>query len=344
MGQQAFALAGPSLNMYAGQDMLSPEQQLVQLGEYRKHAKDLAKSFIQRWDIHARQIEDGRYICIHKPLRNKHLISHLRGKITLGAYLLDPVSYSRFIIFDADDDRSYAHLIDVARSLESNQLKPYLETSRRGGHLWLFFSQPVPGLHAREFGKGIIAAHNLRDVEMFPKQDLLTGGPGSLIRLPFGFHQLSGRRYPFITPEGERIATNAREQIKILSSPETVPDGVFEAYRSHVVDPQPKPNKLPQIDFSPMLSDQIKKRVSVLEFVNRYVELQPTNQGALGLCPFHDDHNPSFSVNVAENYWQCFAGCGGGSIIDFWMKWQECDFVTAISELANVVLYNNLDN
>jgi DNA primase len=35
------------------------------------------------------------------------------------------------------------------------------------------------------------------------------------------------------------------------------------------------------------------------------------------LCQFHYDHNPSFGVNDAEYCWHCFAGCGGGSVIDF---------------------------
>ena len=54
----------------------------------------------------------------------------------------------------------------------------------------------------------------------------------------------------------------------------------------------------------------------VLEFGGRYVDLKPTKNGAIGRCPFHDDHRPSFGVNAEGNYWHCFAGCGGGSVID----------------------------
>ena len=57
-----------------------------------------------------------------------------------------------------------------------------------------------------------------------------------------------------------------------------------------------------------------------------------------GLCPFHEDQHMSFSVNAERNYWHCFSGCGGGSIIDFWMKWQDCDFKTAVKELAVMLL------
>ena len=49
-----------------------------------------------------------------------------------------------------------------------------------------------------------------------------------------------------------------------------------------------------------------------------------------------------FSVDREGNYWHCFAGCGGGSIIDFWMKWrethgQDADFTSAVKDLAEML-------
>ena len=60
------------------------------------------------------------------------------------------------------------------------------------------------------------------------------------------------------------------------------------------------------------VSDRLKARVTALEFISQYVDLKPNEGGAVGLCPFHDDQHPSFGVNDKENYWHCFAGCGGG--------------------------------
>ena len=102
-------------------------------------------------------------------------------------------------------------------------------------------------------------------------------------------------------------------------------------------EPPPRARK-PLAASEGTLSERIKASVTVLEFVSRYVELKPVGSGAIGLCPFHDDHNPSFGVNDAENYWHCFAGCGGGSVIDFWMRWRKCDFGPAVKELARMVL------
>lgn len=39
-----------------------------------------------------------------------------------------------------------------------------------------------------------------------------------------------------------------------------------------------------------------------------------------GLCPFHDDRNNSFSVDLKTGKWKCHAGCGGGNFITFWAK------------------------
>jgi DNA primase len=78
--------------------------------------------------------------------------------------------------------------------------------------------------------------------------------------------------------------------------------------------------------------------VKVMESVSQYVDLRLTASGAVGLYSFHDDHHPSLGVNTEGNYWHCFAGGGGGSVIDFYIKWRKCDFTTAIKELAEVVL------
>ena len=86
------------------------------------------------------------------------------------------------------------------------------------------------------------------------------------------------------------------------------------------------------------VSEKVKAAVTVLDFVNQYVELKPTASGAIGRCPFHDDHNPSFGINCEGDYWHCFAGCGGGSIIDFWTRMKDCDFTTAVTELAEMLL------
>ena len=136
-------------------------------------ASQVDERFFQRRDLYSRQLNDGRYICIHKSLGMNHIISHLNGDITLGTYLLDIKNRARFIVFDADDEESMDGLITTSRNLQLRDIPSYLEDSRRGGHLWLFFSSPISGKKARKFGAGIQKAYGLDNLELFPKQDRL---------------------------------------------------------------------------------------------------------------------------------------------------------------------------
>src|SRR5690606_5025124 len=88
------------------------------------------------------------------------------------------------------------------------------------------------------------------------------------------------------------------------------------------------------------LSERLKNAISVYDFVGRYVDL---DERGTGLCPFHDDQRRSFGVNREENFWHCWAGCGGGSLIDFWMKWREregldASFSATLKALADILL------
>jgi AAA domain/CHC2 zinc finger len=54
-------------------------------------------------------------------------------------------------------------------------------------------------------------------------------------------------------------------------------------------------------------------------------------------CPFHDDQQPSFSLNPDQGVWKCFAGCGQGGILDFEMKFSNCDRDTARQKVNEVI-------
>jgi hypothetical protein len=218
----------------------------------------------------------------------------------------------------------------------------YLEKSRRGGHLWLFFEQSLPGSEIRRFGQGLMFHFGLGTLELFPKQDQLAGGPGSLIRLPFGVHRKSGRRYGFYQLNGQPLAPTLREQIQILENPQTVPTDVFEQFVCKAPSKTHRRTNFSQQTDStssegnlPPLYVQIKQAITVRDFVNQYVDLSSNDTG---LCPFHNDNVESFSVNVARNYWKCFACEKSGSVIDFWMYYKDCDFNTAVNQLSNMLL------
>ncbi|OGO37331.1 MAG: hypothetical protein A2W35_02530 [Chloroflexi bacterium RBG_16_57_11] len=205
-------------------EFFKPEQETV-----HEAAVLLGKTFIQRTDMFASQLEDGRYVTIKEPLAERHLTLHLEGHITLGAYILASDSTTRIMALDADGENGLVDLANLSFELDREGIPTYLETSRRGGHLWFFLEQPHEGMQVRAFGKGLMDAHKVEGVELYPKQDRLYGGPGSLVRLPFGRHKLTGQRYPFIHRNGAWLAPTVKEQIQVLSTHQSVPENVFGA-------------------------------------------------------------------------------------------------------------------
>jgi hypothetical protein len=283
--------------------------------EIIKYAQGLSKTFMQRWDIFAKQMDDGSYICLKKSPSVNKMVEHIRGDVTLGAYLLDIDNQARYVVIDADDDENFEKLLDIP-----NEIPSYLESSRRGGHLWMFLEEQVPGEKAKLFGQGVLQRYGI-EAESFPKQG--ESKYGSLIRVPFGVHRKSGERYPFLN-----LGT-WRDQMNEMMNPKTVPLETVEELQYH---PQRIPPRI-IYDATGSKWERVKKAIPVKDYVSEYVTLK----GNVGHCPFHDDQKKSFGVNEEGNYWHCFAGCGGGSIIDFYMKMKDVDFVTAVNDLDKLL-------
>ncbi len=84
----------------------------------------------------------------------------------------------------------------------------------------------------------------------------------------------------------------------------------------------------------PATLQQIRDAVDIVDVVSRYVALSKTGQNHRGLCPFHDEKTPSFTVTAARQMFYCF-GCGvGGDVFTFLMRKEGLDFLEAVGELA----------
>lgn len=81
---------------------------------------------------------------------------------------------------------------------------------------------------------------------------------------------------------------------------------------------------------------EVRDRSRIEEVVGEYVALRRAGAGSLkGLCPFHEEKSPSFTVRSSHNTFHCF-GCGeGGSVFDFIMKIEVVGFVEAVERLAD---------
>lgn len=82
--------------------------------------------------------------------------------------------------------------------------------------------------------------------------------------------------------------------------------------------------------------DEIKKALNIVEFIGRYVNLHKAGSSFRGLCPFHNDNDPSFYVHPHRGFYHCF-GCGEkGDIITFYQKIESISFSEAVKRLADI--------
>jgi DNA primase len=86
------------------------------------------------------------------------------------------------------------------------------------------------------------------------------------------------------------------------------------------------------------LREEVKNRVreasDIVQVIGEYVELKKAGSRLTGLCPFHAEKTPSFSVNPQGQFFHCF-GCGeSGDVFSFLMKYDRLTFPEALKELA----------
>ncbi|MFC1558059.1 DNA primase [candidate division KSB1 bacterium] len=81
--------------------------------------------------------------------------------------------------------------------------------------------------------------------------------------------------------------------------------------------------------------EEIRELVDIVDFITGYVELKKKGRNYFGLCPFHMEKTPSFSVNLEKQIFHCF-GCGeGGNVFSFVMNIEKLTFPEAIEFLAD---------
>ena len=79
---------------------------------------------------------------------------------------------------------------------------------------------------------------------------------------------------------------------------------------------------------------EIRVRISIVELISAYVALRKAGRNYAGLCPFHSEHTPSFSVNEEGGFFHCF-GCGvGGNVFTFLTRIEGISFPEAVRRLA----------
>ncbi len=290
--------------------------------------------FVGRLSDHSVQLETGLYARTGKPLDRARVLAHLRGDVSLATYLIDDAGRCRFAVFDGDRENDFVLLAGVQLRLRRSNIPAWLERSRRGGHLWVFLAGPVSPSDLRAWLLPFCPA----GIEFYPKQ-AKTAGVGSAIRLPFGIHRRSGRRYSFVEAreDGKWQAVGARisDQVQFLSDQARAICPVIPTSAATPTQKKSFSNSARLTTSAPGQYPTIREWCAAQDpfsLIGRYVDL---DSGGRGRCPFgnhhlagHDDH-ASFQVytpGTPGGYcWYCRSWDQGGSVFDFLKLWHGID-------------------
>ena len=80
--------------------------------------------------------------------------------------------------------------------------------------------------------------------------------------------------------------------------------------------------------------DELRSRTDIVQLVSGYVALNKKGRKYWGLCPFHGEKTPSFSVDGEHQLYYCFGCKAGGNVFHFYMEMEHCGFSEAVAQLA----------
>jgi DNA primase len=99
--------------------------------------------------------------------------------------------------------------------------------------------------------------------------------------------------------------------------------------------------------FHQSAKEEIRGAADIVELVGQFVQLKKAGRNFVGLCPFHAEKDPSFTVNPERQTFHCFGCKKGGDIFAFWMEYHSSNFPEALRDLAeryNVMISDRFDS
>ncbi len=84
----------------------------------------------------------------------------------------------------------------------------------------------------------------------------------------------------------------------------------------------------------------IRDRADIVEVVSQYLPLEKKGKEFVGVCPFHDDHDPSMHVSSDKQIFKCFVCGAGGDVFSFIQKYEKIPFLRAVEKIADRVHYS----
>ena len=92
------------------------------------------------------------------------------------------------------------------------------------------------------------------------------------------------------------------------------------------------------------LINKIRENTDIVEFIGKYIPLSKKGKNYFGLCPFHNDTNPSLSVSREKQIYKCFVCGEAGNVFNFLMKYENISFPEAVKMIGEEIGIHALDN
>jgi DNA primase len=81
--------------------------------------------------------------------------------------------------------------------------------------------------------------------------------------------------------------------------------------------------------------EEVRRAADIVELIGQFVQLRKAGQNYVGLCPFHSEKDPSFTVSPSRQMFHCFGCKKGGDVFSFWMDYHKVAFPQALKDLAD---------
>ena len=81
--------------------------------------------------------------------------------------------------------------------------------------------------------------------------------------------------------------------------------------------------------------EEIRSAANIVDVISEYVQLRKRGKNFIGLCPFHNEKTPSFTVSEDKQIYHCFGCHSGGNVFKFIMEYEKISFIESVQEMAH---------
>ncbi len=277
-----------------------------------------AATFPARDDVYSRWTDQG-WRPVREPLTGEVILAGLTGTgPSISGYMIAPGSVSHVLAYDFDTDNGFEQAFQLALFMEKEGLPAYVETSRRGAHLWCVMDQVKPAVAIRAAARGLLQAADLPDqdehIEIRPGSDRVDAewhthvsgavvgtGLGHALRLPLMPHPKTGKTGRMLHPNGSRLGATMAE---ILLTMEWASADSLVEWGSRWR--RPPLTHLPPEYHNP--HDFPEDTSTASEILRELWGVHNARPGASVRCPAHEDKMPSLSILRDDRRAICKAG------------------------------------